>query len=568
MLHKAKSRYLSFTLVFAAIIVFVLSACGPTGTPVTQGTPTGEKAVKGGTWIVDFANEPDSFIPNASVQTFATMVMNGLYAPLFNGKPDGTITNGIAKEVPTVANGGVNADATSWTFKIKDGVKWSDGQPVTADDVDYTWKLWLDPKFPAAGTATLRYIDSATVSADHMSITFKLKSPFAPFLTAWTDGGLAPLPKHYFEKVAPDQIKKSADNLKPTVVSGPFTMTESKPGDHYTLERNSSYYRAAEGYPYLDKVIVRPVANQDTILKDLQAGTITSVWFLDAAKVSSYKQLSDYDFIAKTGASFEAIHFNQNNPILKNKEVRKAIQLAVDRDTLIKVARQGTADNICTDHSKAYTPGFQASMTCPKFDLAAAQKLLEDNGWKAGADGVREKNGQRLEFQYSTTANNQWRAQDQQINQENFKKIGIKVNLTNYPASTFFGDFLRSGKYTQGSAVAYDMAEWASSYSYDPNDASGFRCDQFGQSNLNFWCDKTQLESLLDQQLATADPAKRQAIFDKIHALLIEEAPVVTEFAPHDLAAAKKTARNYNPGPFAASEMVNIWEWWCTGGKC
>lgn len=561
MLRKFSSRFLTISVSFAAIIVFVLSACGPTGTPA--GNTGNGQPVKGGTWIDDLVNEPDSFIPNATVQTFSTMVMQTLYAPLFVGTSEGTIKTGIATELPTIANGGVSQDAKTWTFKLKPDLKWSDGQPLNADDVDFTWRLWTNPKFGAASTAGYQSIQSADVSADKLSITFHLKSSYAPFLSLWTDGGRAPLPKHYFANIDPGKIKKSADNLNPPVVSGPFKMTESKPGDHYTVVRNTSYYRASEGLPYLDSIIFRPITNQDTVLKDLQSGSINSAWFLDSSKIPSYKQLSStYDYLSAPSAYYEAIHFNQNNPILKDVNVRKAITLAVDRDSLIKLSRLGSGEAICTDHSSAYKPGFQAGLQCPKFDLDAANQLLEQAGWKMGPDGVRAKGNQRLEFQYSTTANNQWRAQDQTINQANFKKIGVKVNIQNYPASTFFGTFLPGGQ-----SGKYDLAEWASSYNYDPDDSTGFKCDQVGKSNFNWYCNP-KMDDLLGQQLSTADPNQRQQIFNQIHQLLLDDAPVATEFALTDLSMHKKGSFNYKPGAFGAGETVNVWEWWCQNGKC
>ena len=94
--------------------------------------------------------------------------------------------------------------------------------------------------------------------------------------------------------MAPEQILKSLDNLNPQVASGPFLMSESKPGDHYTLVRNPRYYRASEGLPYLDKVVFRIVGDYDAIFKDLQEGITTSAWFLDARKVQEYQRLSNY----------------------------------------------------------------------------------------------------------------------------------------------------------------------------------------------------------------------------------------------------------------------------------
>ena len=488
--------------------------------------------------------------------------MQALYTPLFVGDPTGHIQPALATEVPTIANGGVSADARTWTIHLRPNVKWSDGQPLNADDVDYTWKLWSNPKFAAANLVTLRHIASANVSPDKLSITFHLKDSFASFLPMWTDGLGAPLPKHYFENISPDKIKKSSDNLKPSVVSGPFMMAESKPGDHYTLVRNPNYYRASEGLPHLDKVVFRPVANQDTILKDLQSGAIDSAWFLDASKLPTYKQLTNYQLILGTSASYEALHFNENNSALKDVNVRRAMALAIDRDQLIKVARQGAGTPICTDHSPVYNPGYQPDLQCPGFDLAAANKLLDQAGWTPGSDGVRQKDGVRLELKYSTTSGNQWRQQDEIINQANFKKIGIQVDVENYPASTFFSTFLHSGQ-----AGKYDLAEWASSYNYDADDAVNYACDQVGKANFNWYCN-SQLDGLFHKEQSTADPNVRQQVFNQIHQIMLNTYPVVSMYSPNDVSIVKKGTHNYQPGPFGSTETVNIWNWWCDNGRC
>ena len=170
-------------------------------------------------------------------------------------------------------NGDVSTDAKTWTFHLKPHLVWSDGQPYDARDVDFTWRLWANPKFGANTTQGFNLITSADMSADHLTITFHLTRAYAPFVSLWVDGIQAPLPAHHFSRVAPEAIRKSPDNRNPKVTSGPFVMAESIPGEHYTLVRNPRYYRASEGLPYLDKVIFRNI-NLDTILKDLQAGTI------------------------------------------------------------------------------------------------------------------------------------------------------------------------------------------------------------------------------------------------------------------------------------------------------
>ncbi len=562
MANRPGSRLLITTCSILVLLAMLVSACGPQGTPSTPSNGSGG-VQKGGTWVDDLFNEPDSLIPDASTQTFAAMVDQTIYAPLFYGDSSGQLHAGLTSELPTAENGGISSDLKTWTFKLRPNLQWSDGQPLNADDVDFTWKLWTNPAFAAADTVAFRLITSADVSSDKLSITFHLSKPYAPFIAAWADGRRAPLPKHHFENVAPATIKKS-EGLNPQVVNGPFTMSESKPGDHYTVVKNPKYYRASEGLPYLDKVIFRVVPNQNTILKDLQAGTVDSAWFLDVTKIQSYKALSSYQVVTNTSASYEGIHINGNNPILKDRVIRQAMAQAVDRQQLISEARQGLATDSCTDHGPAYKPGYQPDAPCPKFDIAAANKLLDNDGWTLGKDGVRQKGNQRLEFQYSTTANNRWREDDQQLVQADFAKVGIKLDITNYPASTFFGPFLNSGQ-----PGKYDLAEWASSYVYDPDDAVNNACTQIPPhgSNFNFYCNQ-QLDSLFGQEVATADANARQQIFNQIHQIYLTEVPFITEYNLLDVEIAKKGTNNYKPGPFGASETVNVWDWWCNGGKC
>src|SRR6266851_537292 len=221
MVKRARPRFLTMVFSLLSVLVLVLSACG--GTPTASSTPAaGNQPVKGGTWIDDIYEEPHSFIPNGVSETFASLVDQSIYTPLFYGDSQGMIHPGLVTEIPTVANGDVTADLKNWTFKLRPNLVWSDGQPLNAADVDYTWKLWDNPKFGAYSTTGFNLIKSADVSADKLSITFHLSQPFEPFLSVWLDGLNAPMPKHVFASMAPDSILKSSENLKPSVASGPF----------------------------------------------------------------------------------------------------------------------------------------------------------------------------------------------------------------------------------------------------------------------------------------------------------------------------------------------------------
>jgi peptide/nickel transport system substrate-binding protein len=576
MLKKPRSRFLMLSFSALTVLLMLLSACGGTG-PANSTTPTTSTGtpVKGGTWIDDLYEEPNSLITNASSQTFAVMVDQSIYSPLFYGDSNGVIHPGLATVIPTVANGGASADYKTWKFTLRSGLKWSDGQALDARDVDFTWKLWVNPKFTPNSTVGYNLITSADISADNLTITFHLKQGFGAFVQAWTDGGVAPLPAHHFQGVAPDKLLTSADNLNPSVTSGPFMMSESKPGDHYTVVENPMYYRHSEGLPYLHSIVFRIVTNQDTILKDLQAGSITSSWFLDVTKTIAFQQLSNYKLTSNPKATnFEAMYLDFRNPILgSDAAVRKAMSMAIDHTALIDTARRGFASPLCTDHSAGVVPGYQANVTCPTFDPAAANALLDQDGWsKLVAGQPRTKGNEVLSFEYSTTANNLWRADDELILQQNFAAIGIKLVIQNYPASTFFGPFLN--KNTPSGATGaqsghYDLAEFENSWTYDGDDASSFSSSQIPPNgfNISYYSNKT-LDALFPQEQATGDPSARQQIFNQEHAIYLTDFPFITLYAPVDLAMHKLTGQNYNPGPEGASETVNVWNWWCTGGQC
>jgi peptide/nickel transport system substrate-binding protein len=567
MLKKPRPRFLTISFSLVAVLMLILSACGGGSSSSSSSTSSAGTPVKGGTWTDDLYEEPDSLITNASSETYSDMVDTTIYAPLFLGNVKGQITPGVVTELPTTANGGISADLKTWTFHMKSGLKWSDGQPYDARDVDYTWRLWTNPKFTPNSTIGFNLITSSKVSSDNLSITFTLKQPFSPFISIWADGLYAPLPAHVFSSMAPDKILTSKQNLNPTATSGPFMMSQSVPGDHYTVVRNPNYYLASQGLPYLNSIVFRVVPNSNTILKDLQAGTIDSSWFLDVSKATAYKALAPAYAVYTNpyATNFEASYFNFHNPILgTDVNVRKAMAMAINHTSLIAVARRGYAVPLCTDHGQAYVPGYQANAPCPAYDVAGANSLLDQNGWVKGSDGIRTKGGQRLEFKYSTTANNLWRADDELILQQNMQAIGIKLDIQNYPASTFFGTFLTGGK-----AGTYDIAEFESSFTYDADDASSFACSQIppGGFNITFYCNK-QLDSLIVQQESTVDTNARQAAFDQEHQLYLTEFPFMTLYSPQDVAISKNVTHNYAPGPEGASETVGNMYWWCTNGTC
>jgi peptide/nickel transport system substrate-binding protein len=295
---------------------------------------------------------------------------------------------------------------------------------------------------------------------------------------------------------------------------------------------------------------------------------------MDPGKVQTYQRLRGYRLVTSPSSNqFEALYFNFHNTVLASHlEVRQAIAMAIDQQALINVARQGFATPLCIDHGSAVHPGYELYANCPMFDLGLANKLLDDNGWVKGADGVRFKDGQRLQFEYSTTTAS-FRIAGEAIIQRDLQQIGIKLDIQNYSGDTFFGSFLPGGKASPPSGAVlgrYDIAEWKNNFGYDPDDSFLFSCDQIPPNgtgtNWSFYCNPA-LDALYRQERVTADAGERQLIFHQIHQIYLTQFPFIVLYSPTDLSIVRAGTHNYLPSTIAG-DTVNIWQWWCDHGKC
>ncbi len=532
------------------LLPMVLAGCGPTAATTTSGGPK-----HGGTAIDGLYEEPDSLLPQGSVETFSDLVDAAIWAPLFYGDNTGVIQPGLATVVPSNSNGGVSADGKTYTIHLRPSLKWSDGSPLTADDVVFTVNLLKNKAYGAKSGFQGSEIDSVSAT-DPSTVVIKLNTFDVTFLAAsLTDPlALAPLPKSVYGSLDPATILKSDNNFWPKVTSGPFKITDRVQADHINTVANPNSYQA--GKPYLAGVNFKIIPDANTILTALQSGSITNSWFLDITKLDSYKAISGYTFTTdKTAGSFEAIYFNMKNPILSDINVRKAITMAADPSAIITNVLKGTGAPTCDDSvgSFAHEP---ALIPCYKYDQTAAGALLDQSGWTMGSDGYRHKGGQTLELRYSTTANNTRRSNTQQIFQASWKAVGIKVDIVNYPAGTFFGTVLP--------AENFDMAEFANSLGYDPDDLTLWGTNQTpdkGGSNYSQYSNPA-VDAAIAAEEKTTDIAARKTAFHTIHTALLTDYPVFFLYGLRDIALYKSNMKNYAPSASGPSETWNIWDWY------
>ncbi|HWE63145.1 MAG TPA: peptide ABC transporter substrate-binding protein, partial [Chloroflexota bacterium] len=485
-----------------AVAVAALPALsgGLRGTAITQAAAP----VHGGTAIDGFFEEPTSLLPNIGFYiAFSTMAQETIFSPLFYTDDHGATHPGLATKIPTMANGGISRDGLTYTFHLRPNLTWSDGQPLDARDVDYSWRLWTNKDVTVNSTVGFDHIQSATISPDHLSITFHLSAPYAPFVAVWTDQ-VMPLPAHILSKLAPKQISTSKYLFNPTVSSGPFVIQSRKSGQSIVETRNPHYYQPSK--PYLDKLIFRIIPDEVALTNALRAHEIDCAWFLDIAQINTYKSISGYTFIPAPAPNFEQGLLNLQNPILQDVRVRQALEYGLNRQAMVQAIWHGTALLIASDQvppAFSYDP----SVTPYPYDPAKAARLLDAAGWKMGSGGVRYKNGKPLTLRWSTTSNNTWRAQDEIVAQQSYKSLGIDLRIVNYDGSTYFGRILPKGQ--------FDIGEWENGLVADPDItiASYFASTQLPPKGSN-WGHYVNpaYDRLIAAEESTTNVKKRKAI--------------------------------------------------------
>jgi peptide/nickel transport system substrate-binding protein len=514
----------------------------------------------GGTVVDALYEEPDTLLPYLTNETYSIIVDQALWAPLWYGDNHAVLHSGIA-DLPSAQNGLISQDLKTLTIHLHSGLKWSDGSPLTADDVAFSFNLYSSPQFentfgfPTTDPADPIGFVSAT-KVDNSTVKLQFRTPFVASIAALADGASSVIPKKVFGSIEAADIGKSRENFQPTVTSGPFKLQDRVQGDHITLKPNTNYYQT--GKPYLSKLTFKIISDQTTILTALQAGKVDASWFLDVTKLDSYKAIQGYTTATDPNpAGYEVLAFNLTNPILADINVRKALTMSLNPDDLIAQLYKGAAMRTCDDHSG--TPYHEPKLNCYFYDPNGANRLLDQDGWVKGSDGYRHKGGKTLELRYSTT-NKASRKATQLIAQHAWKVIGIKIDPQNYDACALCGGntsgILHSGN--------FDIGEFANPSGYDPDDHTLFMCNQVpdkGGSNYMHYCNKT-VDAAEQAQQSTADINARKAAFHTIHAQITADVPVFYLYSPANIYCYSNKLHNYAPSPLGATETWDVWDWW------
>ena len=407
------------------------------------------KAGGGGPLKMLFWQAPTLLNPHFAVGTKDQEASRIFYEPLAGWDPEGNLVAFLAAELPSIENGGLAKDGMSVTWKLKQGVKWHDGQPFTADDVVFNWEYAGDPATASYDVATYKDIKVEKLDDHAVKVSFKKPTPFWPDPFVGVRGML--IPKHLFADYSGAKSRDAPANLKP-VGTGPFKFVDFKPGDLVTGERNAAYH--VKNRPYFDTIEMKGGGDAVSAARAvLQSGEYDYAWNLQVED-EILKKLEDGgkgQVVIVDGGSIEQIQLNftdpwteidgerasikSKHPTLSDKAVRDALNLLVDRGSVQKYIYGRTG--VATANFLNNPPRFCSKTTKWEFNVDKANQILDAAGWKRGSDGVREKDGKKLKYVFQTSINEP-RQKTQAIVKQACQKAGIDVELKSVTSSVFF----------------------------------------------------------------------------------------------------------------------------------
>ena len=504
--------------------------------------------------------------------------------PLGRYDQDGNMVPWLVDEIPTVENGGVSEDLTSITWTLSEGLEWSDGTPVTAEDVVFTAEYCMHPEGGCAqaakfdGVASVEALDERTVKVTFDQPT---PNPYGPFM-----GNQAPIiQKAQFADCLGAKAPECTEaNFNP-IGTGPFVVDEFKPNDVITFSANENYRDPDK--PAFAKVTFKGGGDATAAGRAvLETGEFDYAWNLQLAPevIEAMAEAGKGTPISAFGTLVERIEVNLTDPssdlpddvrstveaphpILSDPKVREALSKAIDRELLVEIGYGQAGRATC---NLVPAPDIYASDNtgCLEQDIEGAKALLEEAGWTdEDGDGVREKDGRELSLLYQTSTN-AVRQDFQALIKEWWEEIGVETELRNIDASVFFGGDPGSPDTFQ--KFYADVEMYANNFDgTDPQSyLASYRCgnepkpsSQWQGENINRYCDP-EYDALLDELANTADIAERGEIAKKLNDMLTKESFTIIPLVDRGRVSAHSNTLGGVVLNTWDSELWNIADWY------
>ena len=517
-----------------------------TAQPAAEAKPTtaapGTQAQTGGTATIPIAADPtlNPWHPNAFVESL--FVNRVLFDSLTKPGKD-------LNPAPDLASSWEAAsDGLSWTFKLRNDAKWSDGQPFSVDDVLFTFNdIVLKKELGATGAGNFSAVKNVE-AVDPTTVRFNLSRPFSA-LPAYLAYNAGILPKHAFAGQA-DPWSFTAFNKGTPVSSGPFKVESYTSGQSVTLARNDAYFG---GKPNLDKLVFKVVPDANTQVAQALSGELSIMIMDNKAAVDRVKNAGQVRVQPRDLVQYYWLALNQTDPRFQDVRVRQAFEYAIDRKSIIATVEKGygsIANSAIVPAFKAYyDPAHESKYP---FDAAKAKQLLAGAGWQPGPDGILQKDGQPFQFTMDVGQRGVLQPTNELI-QQNLKAVGIQTDLNPMEWNAYIQKVVVNRDYSA------TVNWWV--YPNDPDVFPYYHSSTAGKGfNIPGYKDQ-QLDDLLTRVQSDTDMAARAQDVKQLQAYMADNLPYIFLWYPQEIDVINASLQGV-PDLNLRDAMHYVQEWW------
>ncbi len=502
---------------------------------------------------VAIATDFKNLNPLLNSNTADVFVDRLMFEPLVTADPKGNPLPMLAVQVPTQANGGISRDGLTITYRLRKGVKWTDGVPVTSQDVKWSWQAIMNPNNNVVSRHG--YDDIAGITMPNPStVVVHLKHPFSPFVDTFfaeSDQPYMIAPAHVLARYA--NLNQVPFNSAPSVSDGPFKFVRWAHGDHISFVRNDAFFM---GKPGLNRIDIRSVPDEDTSINLLRTHAIDYIFEASIENYPALRTLRDARIAWVNVNGYSYIQLNLARPILSDPRVRQAVAYAIDKNELVRTLAFGTQTTATADIPD-WMWAFNPQARSDPHDPAEARALLRAAGWAPGPDGIMRKNGQPLSLVLVTNNSSVTRRREALEVQAMLREAGIDTEVKSYPADVLFapagmGGILQLGRFD------LSVSGWYAGI--DPDDSTQYTCENFPPGGYNYsrYCN-TQMQAAQKIALTRYDRASRMGAYYQIQKLLIRDNPALFVYWLRQMEPVSVDFRGFDPNPVV--ESWNAWQW-------
>lgn len=450
------------------------------------------QAKEGGLFVLGIGSDPSIVNPLYANDRVSLTLTHILYDNVYNVKKGEIIYDGLAESMTP------SDDNLTYTLKLKENLKWHDGEAITADDLIYTYDVVLDEKQQTKGHSDLMNNDKpiAYKKLDDLTVEFKLEKPDATFIQGLA--GIVPVPKHIFE--GETDLAKSEKNKNP-IGSGPFKFKEQKTGELYQVERFDDYHGDVAK---LDGIAFKVIPDANAQNLALENGEI-SASYVKSQNVDKFKDNDKFDLYTFSEGMVDTIFFKVSNPKMQDKNLRQAISYAIDKNKLIQGAYNG---------EEYATPAYSPFSLETQFVTDDVEKY--DFNLEKAKELVKDVKKEDLNLRLMYTSGSPATEKEALLIQEMLKEIGVNLELLPMERATFIEKLLDPKNQDFEMAInGYVMGDNPDSYGYlfKTGSAENFS----GYSN-------EEIDKLFAEGKTEMDEAKRSEIYKKIQQILVDDA--------------------------------------------